>query len=345
MQGGLSPAPVPPTRFETGGLHLETGAPVTAAVALGDTIAVAHGDGGVRFFAGDGPPRRVNAHRGAVLSMAAIGTEAVLTGGDDGRCLRISSAGDVEERADVGSGWVDCVAAGGTGGPLACSAGRDVHLWPADGARPQILQHPSTVGGLAFAPKGPRLAVAHYGGATIWQPGKRGWKSSRLVWAGSHIGVTWSPKGKYVVTVMQENALHGWRVRDKADMRMSGYPAKPRAVDWVGNEPYLATSGADQVVCWPFQSRDGPMGKPPLCVANSGGQRVTMVRGLPGCPAVLAGFQDGTVLVSELQEAAEPRVLRGTTGVEVTAIAVTQSLSHILIGDANGAVLWAPLRT
>ena len=86
------------------------------------------------------------------------------------------------------------------------------------------------------------------------------------------------------------------------------------------------------------------MGKAPLCVADGGGPSVTMVRGLPGCPAVLAGFQDGSVLVSELDEAAEPRALRGATGVEVTAIAVTQSLSHILIGDAKGDVLWARLR-
>ena len=32
MQSGLSPAPVPPTRFETEGLHLQTGAPVTLPV-------------------------------------------------------------------------------------------------------------------------------------------------------------------------------------------------------------------------------------------------------------------------------------------------------------------------
>ena len=57
------------------------------------------------------------------------------------------------------------------------------------------------------------------------------------------------------------------------------------------------------------------MGKAPLCVAEGSGQLVTMVRGLPGCPAVLAGFQDGTVLASELEEGAEPRVLRGDHGV------------------------------
>ena len=219
-----------------------------------------------------------------------------------------------------------------------------MHVWRPGAARPETFEHPSTVGGLAFDPKGKRLAVAHYGGATIWERGERRWKSTKLKWAGSHIGVTWSPNGKYVVTVMQENALHGWRLRDKLDMRMSGYPAKPRALDWVGAGPHLATSGADSAVCWPFHFKDGPMGQKPLCVAHGGKQIATMVRGLPGQEAVLAGYQDGAVLMSELDEDAEEFVLRGTTGVEVTALAVTDSLSRILIGDAAGGILWAPLR-
>ena len=86
------------------------------------------------------------------------------------------------------------------------------------------------------------------------------------------------------------------------------------------------------------------MGKAPLCVADGGRQLATMVRALPGQEAVMAGFQDGAVLLSEVKEDAEDFVLRGSTGVEVTGIAVTPSLSHVLIGDAEGSVLWAPLR-
>jgi len=348
MQGGLSPAMHPPegflpTRLETEGLQIDTGAHVTAAEALGDMVVTAHGDGSVRLFAGDAHPREVTAHRGVVLAMAAAGREAVVTGGDDGRFLRVSVDGRVEELADFESGWVDCVAAHGPAGLLACSVGRTVHVWRQGAARPETFEHPSTVGGLAFDPKGKRLAVAHYGGATIWERGERRWKSRKLKWAGSHIGVTWSPNSKYVVTVMQENALHGWRLRDKLDMRMSGYPAKPRALDWVGEGPHLVTSGADSAVCWPFHFKDGPMGQAPLCVAHGGKQLSTMVRGVPGQEAVLAGYQDGAVLMSELKEDAEDWVVRGTTGVEVTAMAVTDSLSHIFIGDANGAALWVPL--
>ena len=349
MQGSLTPATrtrdgFPQTVIETEGQAFDTGAPVTAVATLGETVVTAHGDGSIRMFAADAAPREITAHRGVILAMAASGADSVITGGDDGRLLRISQGGSVEEIADFGRGWVDCVGAHGPSGLVACSVGTSVHVWRPGAAQPETFEHPSTVGGLAFDPKGKRLAVAHYGGATIWERGDRRWKPTRLKWAGSHIGVTWSPGGKYVVTVMQENALHGWRLRDKLDMRMSGYPAKPRALDWVGDAPHLVTSGADRAVCWPFHFKDGPMGQAPLCVADGGRQLATMVRGLPGQEAVLAGFQDGAVLMSEVKEDSEDFVLRGSTGVEVTGIGVTPSLSHVLIGDAEGTVLWAPLR-
>ena len=61
---------------------------------------------------------------------------------------------------------------------------------------------------------------------------------------------------------MQENALHGWRIRDKADLAMTGYPAKVKSFSWVGDTPHLVTSGADEAICWPFDGKDGPMGRP-----------------------------------------------------------------------------------
>lgn len=347
MQGDLSAVTrtregFPPTRLDTVGQRVETGAYVITAAALGETVITAHGDGRLRRFSGDAAPLEVAAHHGAVLTMAPDG-DGVVTGGDDGRFLRISSENVVEELADFGAAWVDRVAAHGPAGLRACSVGKTVHIWRSGGGRPETFEHPSTVGGLAFDRKGRRLAVAHYGGATIWERGERRWRSTKLVWAGSHIGVTWSPDGKYVVTAMQEDALHGWRLRDKADMHMSGYPAKPRSFNWAGDIPYLATSGADQVVCWPFDGKNGPMGRTPLCIAHGGRQLTTSVVALPGRPAVLAGFQDGAVLLSDLDESAKSLLIRGSTGTEVTALAVTPSQARILIGDADGTVLWAPL--
>ncbi len=218
-----------------------------------------------------------------------------------------------------------------------------MNVWRKGETSATSLEHVSTIGGLAFDAKGKRLAAAHYGGATVWERGERRWKRSKLVWKGSHGAVTFSPDGKYLVTAMQENALHCWRLRDKGDMAMQGYPAKIKSFAWVGDAPHLATSGADEAICWPFNGKDGPMGLAPLCVARGGKHLATCVQSLSEENAVFAGFQDGAVLLAELDEAKESIVIRGSAGAEVTAIAVTKSLSHVLIGDAKGSVLWATL--
>lgn len=345
MQSGLT-ADLPrnrgfaETEVERRGIRLELGAPVTGAVVAGDAVAVGFGDGKIRFFRPGAEPVVVEAHHGVVLCVAAAG-DHVLTGGDDGRFLQISPSGDVEEIESFGTRWVDCVAAGH--GHRACSSGREAHVWLSGQRNATVLEHASTVGGLTFDAKGKRLAVACYGGATIWEHRGRRWKSSKLVWRGSHGIVSFSPDGKFLVTAMQENALHGWRLRDKGNMAMPGYPSKIRSIVWVGGTPHLATSGADEAICWPFDGKSGPLGRKPVCVAYGGEQMATCVQAFPGEEAVIVGFRDGTVLMAELDEAKDAFVLRGSTDAEVTAIAVTPSQSHLLVGDAGGHVLWAPL--
>lgn len=328
------------TELERKGTRLETGAPVTGAVVAGDAVAVGFGDGTVRFFRPGLAPVVAQAHQGVVLCLAADGDQ-VLTGGDDGRFVQISPGGEVDEITNFGSRWVDCVAAGS--GLRACSSGRTAQVWSREQTTPTVFEHASTVGGLAFDAKGKRLAVAHYGGATVWEQTARRWKSSKLAWKGFHGAVTFSPDGKYLVTSMQENALHTWRLRDKGNLEMPGYPAKIKSFAWVGDTPHLATSGADEAICWPFDGKNGPLGRSPVCVAYGGKQIATCVEALPGHQAVMAGFQDGAVLLAELDTSKGAIVLRGSTGAAVTAIAVSACLSHVLIGDEKGHVLWAPL--
>lgn len=345
MQSGLT-ADLPrnrgfaETEIERRGMRLELGAPVTGAVMVGNAVAVGFGDGKIRFFRPGAGPVAVDAHRGAVLCMAAAG-DHIVTGGDDGRFLQISVSGDVEEIHSFGTKWVDCVAA--SHGYRACSSGREAHVWQSGKRNAAVLGHASTVGGLTFDAKGRRLAVACYGGATVWEHGGRHWKSSKLVWKGSHGNVSFSPDGRFLVTAMQENALHGWCLRDKGNLAMAGYPSKIRSFVWVGGTPHLATSGADEAICWPFDGKDGPMDRKPVCVAYGGDQMATCVQAVPGEEAVFVGFRDGAVLMAELDESKRAVVLRGSTDAEVTAIAVTPSRSHVLFGDAKGHVLWAPL--
>ena len=52
---------------------------------------------------------------------------------------------------------------------MAWSAGKTAFVRSAKGEE-KFFDVPSTVGGLAFAPKGLRLAIAHYNGVTLWFP-------------------------------------------------------------------------------------------------------------------------------------------------------------------------------
>ena len=115
---------------------------------------------------------------------------------------------------------------------------------------------------------------------------------------------TASPDGRFLVTSMQENALHGWRLADSRNMRMTGYPGKTRSLSWSHDGHWLATSGADACVVWPFKDKDGPMGKPPReCGVRS--SRVTQVAFHPRALVVAIGYADGMVLLCRLGDAAE----------------------------------------
>src|SRR6202000_2516557 len=144
-------------------------------------------------------------------------------------------------------------------------------------------------------------------------------KPEFLEWAGSHLGVVFSPDNKFLVTAMHEPALHGWRLADNKHMRMSGYPGRVRSMSWSAGGKFLATSGADTVIMWPFASKDGPMGKEPAMLAPLKA-RVTAVACHPDQAILAAGYGDGTVLMVRMTDGAEILVHRNR-GAAVASVA------------------------
>jgi WD40 repeat protein len=199
------------------------------------------------------------------------------------------------------------------------------------------------VRGLSFAPKGYRLAMAHYNGATLWFPNLDA-APEPLEWKGSHLDVTWSPDGRFVITSMQENALHGWRLQpDRGHMRMSGYPAKTRSLAWSHDGKWLATSGAEAAILWPFDSKDGPMGKAPReCGVRPA--RVSRVACHLKAPVLATGYEDGCILLIRLTDASELLVRREAEGSEVTALAWDKAGRRLAFGceDGRAGILTLP---
>ena len=67
---------------------------------------------------------------------------------------------------------------------------------------------------------------------------------------------------------------------------------------------FLATSGATQLILWPFHAKDGPMGKQPLVLAPFE-HRVETVACHPRQDIVAAGYGDGLVLLVRIEDGAE----------------------------------------
>ena len=86
---------------------------VVAAAANGRLFAVALGDGTVRLIDGetlDAPSTTVAAHKGAALCLAAdIDKGAFLSGGEDGRLVRIAAPATIDIIAEMKGRWIDHV--------------------------------------------------------------------------------------------------------------------------------------------------------------------------------------------------------------------------------------------
>ena len=312
------------------------GMPVTSVHFLGDTAAFVGAEESVFLVSGEGEISSVPVHGGGILCAVSDGTRIVM-GGDDGKLVTLSAKGEVALVAtDPKRRWIDNTAIHPEGA-VAWSAGKTAFVRSGKGEE-KSFDAPSTVGGLAFAPKGLRLAVAHYNGVTLWFPNMAA-KPEYLEWAGSHLGVVFSPDNKFLVTTMHEPALHGWRLADNRHMRMTGYPGRVRSMSWSAGGKSLATSGADAVIMWPFASKDGPMGKEPAMLAPLQA-RVSMVACHPKQDILAAGYSDGTILMVRLNDGAEILVRRnGSAAVSALAWNSQGTLLAFAAEDGNAGLL------
>jgi WD40 repeat protein len=334
---------LPPSRSVAGD------APVAACAFSrdGKVAAFALGDGGVRLLPAAVTESAGSAgepvHKGAVLSLVTDpASDGFVSGGDDGRLLRIALDGSASELANQKGKWIDKLAAHREKAIVAASVGKMALVIDKTGEAREFGPHQSTVAAIDFSKDGSRIACAHYGGITVWSIGAVTLPPNRFAWSGSHIALKWSTDGKFIATGTQENDIHVWRIAQKTDMRMQGYPAKVKSLSWAADARWLYTSSQPVFTAWPFAGK-GPEGKPPMQFGEEGAGLITVVAAHPAAEFVAAGYDTGELQLGD-SKTKRSVVLKMSDGSAISALAWSPDGFHLAAGNDNGDMLVIDLR-
>jgi len=324
-------------------------APVAACAfnCDGTVAGFALGDGRVRLLPADptwpAPVPADPVHNGAVLSLIGDPTaDGFVSGGDDGRLLRIASDGSATEIANRKGQWIDKLVGHAASGAIAASAGKMALVIDKAGDTHAFGPHQSTVAGLDFSKDGGRIAAAHYGGITVWSVGQAAVPPRRFAWAGSHVALKWSTDGKFIATGTQENDIHVWRIAQATDMRMQGYPAKVKSLSWSADARWLYTSAQPVFTAWPFAGK-GPEGKPPMQFGEEGAGLIAVVAAHPAAEYAASGYDSGELQLGDIKSRRSVAI-RLADGAAITCLVWSPDGTRLAAGNENGDMMVIDLR-
>lgn len=323
-----------PALSETIGRTFDLGETVVGAFWLGERALFATGDGAVAAHAHGGEVWKTEGvHDGALLAACMGLGEEIVTAGDDGRVCIVDADGAARALAHFKGQWIEALAASRSARLVAAGVGKDAVILGATGEKHRFA-HDATVAGLAFEPNGRRIAAAHYNGVTVSWAASPESRRKTLTWKGAHLSAVWTQDAKFIVTTMQEQALHGWRLQDGQHFRMAGYPAKIRSLSFTSDHRWLASAGAQEVVLWPFQGPNGPIGAN-ASVAGELGLPCTSVACHPNRAVLAAGAMDGEIALMPVG-GGKALLIDAPHGARVTALAWSPDGRRLAFGAENG---------
>jgi hypothetical protein len=117
---------------------------------------------------------------------------------------------------------------------------------------------------------------------------------------------------------------------------MTGYAAKPRSLSWSAKGRYLASSGANAAIVWPFLTKEGPVNKLPLQLGARPDLLVTRVACHPREELVAVGYASGLIQLVRIADRQEARLRQGGEG-PVSALCFDATGGRLAFGTEQGA--------
>jgi WD40 repeat protein len=186
------------------------------------------------------PVSRVLGHERPCRALIALRGAGFLSGGEDGRIVRIGLDGSIDADTRPAARRIDLLAAGPAG--WAYASGREVVV---TGTSRHVLPFPAEVSALGFDPSGHRLAVAYQDGASICTDD--GTPARTLSFHGLPLAIAWSPDGAWLGVGLAAGGVRAWRSNDSAEAVPGGHSGKVRSLGFSADGHLLAALPARRV--------------------------------------------------------------------------------------------------
>lgn len=273
--------------------------------------------------------------------------QILATGGQDGAVkFWDGHAGQHLATAKLGNAWIDHLAwrprfetsgaepNASTEPLLAATAGRQLMLVQTDGAvRHSFKSAPKTLSALAWQPAGGCVAVAYFGGVSLWDADDFAAQKEFEYANGIH-ALVWSPDNKWLVSGNQDPSVHLWIPETDVELHMSGYEGKVKELSFDQTSRWLATGGGKDACLWDCTG-DGPEGREPMMFPHDA--KVCAVAFQNAHSLLATASQDGSVM---LWSPDRKQPLRATIKMPHAATKLVWSPDdrHLAIGSEQGAV-------
>jgi len=212
---------------------------------------------------------------GASESPSEIAACILATGGQDGTVKFWDAvAGQHTATAELGSPWVEHLAwrpvaqaadpgpGSATSATIFAAAGKNLTALRPDASVAHAFKPASkSITALAFQPAGGCVAVACFGGVTLWDADDFVVQKELPYSNGIH-ALVWSPDGKWLVSGNQDPSVHLWIPEQDMELHMSGYETKVKHLAFDHTSRWLATGGGRDACIWDC-SGAGPEGREP----------------------------------------------------------------------------------